>query len=163
MHPFPHHSPSPSPHVSLSLSLLHATAACRCVVDYHGLRFVAAAIAPIVASSDPLYGSRDGGVTVADGTSDPVLADKMQALGECLNLTRHLAGASAAAARALYTACDVEVHKGSDGKFYMLDNHRLIPPEAPSETPHLVAADNSPLYRYVANVFTAVLQWCRCC
>lgn len=89
-----------------------------------------------------------------------------QCLGSCLNLAPHLAGAYAASARTLHTACDVEVRRSVNGRLYVLDTHRVFPPEAPGDTPHLVPARNSIFFRMLRPDFARawkVCAWIRVC
>lgn len=52
---------------------------------------------------------------------------------ENLNLQPHpVRESSTNTLRHVKTAADVEIHKGYDGRFYIIDTARLLPPEAPS-------------------------------
>ncbi len=94
---------------SAQLGARRADVLCRSVI--------ASAVAPLTPGQDPVYGSSNSGVDVhCDASVEPM----MQALGRTLNLAPHLAGVHAASACTLVTACDVEVHRGSDEKHYVV-------------------------------------------
>jgi hypothetical protein len=54
----------------------------------------------------------------------------MEELGRRMNLKQHMAGKDISAE--VCGPADIEVHKGLDGRFYVIDHARLFPPEAPS-------------------------------
>ena len=94
-------------------------------VDILGYRLICSSILPV--GKDTLcYGSCDGGKTVYQQYEE--VNEQMKQIGEYWNLARHRIGNSSCY---LYTAGDIEVHKGSDGKYYVLDFGRFFPPEAP--------------------------------
>jgi hypothetical protein len=92
------------------------------IIDYVGYRLVAVSTLPINKKTI-VYGSADAGRTVHN--SDPVAANIMQQLGKTLNLREHLVFD-----QKIIGAGDVEVHKAEDGRYYMVDFARLLPPEA---------------------------------
>lgn len=49
--------------------------------------------------------------------------------------------------RLIHAAGDVEGHIGDDGKFYLLDLARSLPPENPNITKHLSNDPQGPFYR----------------
>lgn len=61
--------------------------------------------------------------------SDPDLNFKMKQLGERLNLSKHHVCMTE-----LYGPGDIEGHLGHDGRHYLLDFSRILPPEAPSHS-----------------------------
>jgi hypothetical protein len=95
------------------------------VIDYKGFRIIAISLLPIKGST-LVYGSNDGGRTF--NSTDPVVNEDMFKLGETLNLQAH----RVADGTEIRTAADVEVHKGTDGLYYLVDVARLWPPEPPS-------------------------------
>eukprot|EP00339_Tiarina_fusa_P009094 CAMPEP_0117059300 /NCGR_PEP_ID=MMETSP0472-20121206/41186_1 /TAXON_ID=693140 ORGANISM="Tiarina fusus, Strain LIS" /NCGR_SAMPLE_ID=MMETSP0472 /ASSEMBLY_ACC=CAM_ASM_000603 /LENGTH=779 /DNA_ID=CAMNT_0004776943 /DNA_START=40 /DNA_END=2379 /DNA_ORIENTATION=+ len=99
-----------------------------CVIDYQGHRIIASSIIPIDKYT-LCYGSADGGRSVH--RSDGTLNDMMAKLGERLHLKSHRTG-SRSGGRNLYMPGDIEVHLGMDGRYYMIDVARLMPPEAPT-------------------------------
>lgn len=72
------------------------------------------------------YGSNDAGHTIKVG--DAKLDQMMELLGEYLNLRKHLVGKQGVP---LVGPGDIEGHLGTDGRYYLLDYARLMPPEAP--------------------------------
>ena len=72
-----------------------------------------------------VYGSGDGGHTVF--TSHHEINQKMARAAARLNLKEHRVGQGL-----IHSAADVEVHLGTDQRYYMLDFARTFPPEAPS-------------------------------
>jgi hypothetical protein len=52
----------------------------------------------------------------------------MDVLGQHLNLRKHLVGKQRAA---IVGPGDIEGHLGTDGRYYLLDFARLMPPETP--------------------------------
>lgn len=93
-----------------------------CLVDYAGYRVIASSLLPIGQKS-LIYGSCDAGHTVA---CDASVAPCMRAAGEWLHLKPHLS-----AGREIYAPTDIEVHRGTDGRLWILDTARVFPPEAP--------------------------------
>jgi hypothetical protein len=67
------------------------------------------------------YGSDDGGKTVY--ASEPAVNEVMRLLMEPMNLKEHMAGVSVveSSLTKLYGPADIEVHRGTDGGFYVLD------------------------------------------
>ena len=57
----------------------------------------------------------------------------MKKVGEKLNLCGHYVGLGDEK-HYIYGAGDVEVHRGYDGRLYVIDFARCAPPEAPPET-----------------------------
>jgi hypothetical protein len=94
------------------------------LIDYCGFRLVAVSTLPINKSTI-VYGSHDAGRTVHN--DDAEVAEAMQKLGSHLNLREHLVCDTR-----IVGAGDIEVHKGLDGRNYVLDFARTFPPEAPA-------------------------------
>ena len=72
------------------------------------------------------YGSNDGGATVKFEIEE--LNNAMAAAGDIQNLAPHEVG------REGHPICgpgDIEAHLGHDGRYYVIDCARLMPPEAP--------------------------------
>jgi hypothetical protein len=101
-----------------------------CLVDYRGFRLIAMSILPIRGHESLVYGSDDYGKTVKN--SEPRLEALVALAAERLKLKRHACGLHPARSAHLYTPCDLEGHVGDDGRFYLLDFSRLLPPEAPA-------------------------------
>lgn len=98
-----------------------------CLVDFLGFRLIASSILPIT-NKTLIYGSGDGGLTVAN--SSPEFGDKVALVARILNLKAHLVGRSGKP-QLLHLAGDVEGHKGTDGRFYILDTARVFPADVP--------------------------------
>jgi hypothetical protein len=100
-----------------------------CLIDFKGFRMLAMAVLPI--SHDTIvYGSDDGGRTVH--TDDEKVNAVMKLVGERLNLKGHYVGLNEQ--HFIYGAGDVEVHRGTDGRYYVVDFARCSAPEAPPES-----------------------------
>jgi tetratricopeptide (TPR) repeat protein len=99
------------------------------LVDTLGHRLIAMSVLPIAGDSSLIYGSSDGGVTVRN---DSIIFSERMAQAACrLNLKPHLAGIMSSSRRVLWSAADIEGHRGSDDRLYLLDLARAFPPEAP--------------------------------
>lgn len=55
----------------------------------------------------------------------------MEKLGKKLNLAEHIAGRKAGHTQKLHMPVDIEGHLSRDGRFYLLDTARLMPPTYP--------------------------------
>lgn len=100
-----------------------------CLIDFKGFRMLAMAVLPI--SHDTIvYGSDDGGRTVH--TDDEKVNAVMKLVGERLNLKGHYVGLNEQ--HFIYGAGDVEVHRGTDGRYYVVDFARCSAPEAPPDS-----------------------------
>ena len=99
-----------------------------CLIDYIGFRLIAQTQLPI-SESTLIYGSKNNGAEVF--ASNPDLNKKMRAAANKLNLKAHHTGVSAKGRQLLYFPGDIEGHKGTDNKFYVIDTARVFPPEAP--------------------------------
>eukprot|EP01091_Cochliopodium_minus_P008352 TRINITY_DN1876_c1_g1_i2.p1 TRINITY_DN1876_c1_g1~~TRINITY_DN1876_c1_g1_i2.p1 ORF type:complete len:1315 (-),score=354.21 TRINITY_DN1876_c1_g1_i2:100-3675(-) len=97
-----------------------------CLIDYLGHRLIAMSILPIQGSSERkstlVYGTQDGGKNYT--FSDPVAKKFADAIGKKLNLKKHKINSSN---NNIYTPADIEIHKGYDGNYYILDFSRLLP------------------------------------
>ncbi|PRP84978.1 hypothetical protein PROFUN_07363 [Planoprotostelium fungivorum] len=99
------------------------------LVDYLGFRVVAMAVLPIDKTT-LRYGSDDGGSTVHD--DDAELSEKMRVAAERLKLKGHMTGHVKSSAKKIYGPGDIEGHRGHDGRLYVVDFSRLLPPADPS-------------------------------
>ena len=97
-------------------------------IDYKGFRMIAISVLPIGKNS-LCYGSADSGVSVI--AYDPQLNKLMDEAGRLLNLKKHISGTMVNQCSEISSCGDLEVHKGTDGKYYILDFARAFPPEAP--------------------------------
>jgi hypothetical protein len=73
--------------------------------------------------------SADGGRTFHNDS--PELQEILRTAASLLNLKPHYVGQEGNGILS-YTAADCEGHIGTDGKFYLLDFARVLPPEAPA-------------------------------
>eukprot|EP01122_Echinamoeba_exundans_P005431 TRINITY_DN15587_c0_g2_i1.p1 TRINITY_DN15587_c0_g2~~TRINITY_DN15587_c0_g2_i1.p1 ORF type:complete len:1160 (+),score=219.51 TRINITY_DN15587_c0_g2_i1:46-3525(+) len=98
------------------------------LIDYRGYRLIAVSSVPI--SRDTLvYGSRDGGQRVVN--KDPKAAHLMERFGEFMGLKSHLAGTKDEGS--VVGPADIEVHRGFDNRYYVVDFARVFPPEQPRQ------------------------------
>ena len=93
------------------------------LIDYRGFRIIAMSVLPI-NNGTLIYGSCDGGQTVK--AEDPVFNRRMRYAAKKLNLAKHVS-----ANTTIYAAADIEGHRGTDGKYYLLDFSRTFPPVKP--------------------------------
>lgn len=103
--------------------------ALQALIDYKGFRIHAQAVLPICAQT-LLMGTSDASKTVHAKSNE--LTRIMRDAAKELNLREHFVQN-----KMLYAACDIEGHRGSDGKHYVIDLARTFPPESPDQAPHL--------------------------
>ncbi|GAM18575.1 hypothetical protein SAMD00019534_017500 [Acytostelium subglobosum LB1] len=96
------------------------------IIDYGGYRLLAISRLPINKKTI-VYGSNDGGKTVHN--SDTKVDTEMRRLAKKMNIKGHLVGLTSPTL--IYGPGDIEVHKGTDGRYYMIDFARAFPPEYP--------------------------------
>ncbi len=101
-----------------------------CLVDFSGFRISAQAFLP-VGGDTLVYGSRDAGKTILSGKGAPVVVAMMSRLAERLRLEPHYVTDARLEKHVLYGPTDIEVHLGYDGRYYLLDSARLMPPQTP--------------------------------
>eukprot|EP01091_Cochliopodium_minus_P016198 TRINITY_DN5993_c0_g1_i1.p1 TRINITY_DN5993_c0_g1~~TRINITY_DN5993_c0_g1_i1.p1 ORF type:complete len:1174 (+),score=399.27 TRINITY_DN5993_c0_g1_i1:76-3597(+) len=91
------------------------------LIDYKGFRLIAVSLLPLSKNS-LIYGSNDAGETIH--REIPELNRNIDAAAKKLNLKPHKCGKKGI----LMGACvDLEGHRGTDGRFYMLDYSRTFP------------------------------------
>ncbi len=100
-----------------------------CVIDYMGLRLLAMSVLPI----SPLtlrYGSQNaGGDDRHVVQSDVTLATLLNEMGQSLNLESHrVFDRTSQTEVSLRTPVDLEGHRGFDGRYYLVDTSRVMPP-----------------------------------
>ena len=115
------------------------------LVDYRGFRLICMAVLPLGHSS-LIYGTEDGGQTLF--ASDRRFNKRMLAASKLLKLKPHLCGLRPDHLQNLCSAADVEGHRGTDGKFYLLDFSRTLPPVSPNK-----ALRNGHLYQLFRKEF----------
>lgn len=94
------------------------------LIDYQGFRLTAQAVLPIDKST-LVYGSDDGGKHVV--VSDREINLKMEKLAKRLNLRYHTGGINPLSVKNICFPTDIEVHKGRDGRVYMIDFASMLP------------------------------------
>ena len=109
--------------------------ALHAVIDFKGWRMLAQSRLPIDGTTLAV-GSADGGVTVL--ARDATLLRKMRFAASALNVASHrVRGVT------LHSAADVEGHLGRDGRHYLIDCSRALPPEHPAGAPHLATSPHA--------------------
>jgi Clustered mitochondria/Translation initiation factor eIF3 subunit 135 len=111
------------------------------VCYYKGFCLSACSVLPVDARSIA-YGSCDSGITMHG--DHEALNVRMAKTASLLNLRPHLCGARPA--RLMYSCGDLEGHIGSDGRLYLLDFGRGLPPQAPLNVPDTLAARRRVFY-----------------
>ena len=121
------------------------------VIDYKGFRVVAVSLLP-VGKGSLRYGSNDGGRVVH--ADDTTLNQSMKQLMEANFLKGHFVGSNPNNRKFIYGPGDIEGHIGSDGRYYVLDFGRLMPPEAPNPDPNVRKTEpRSVFYKLFRNEF----------
>jgi Clustered mitochondria len=101
------------------------------LLDYFGFRLVAMSTLPIRGGETLLYGSPDGGKNVI--SKDEAFSSLIATACGKLNLKPHpVRGRENGVLAVMHGPADLEGHKGTDGKYYVLDSARLFPPEHPT-------------------------------
>jgi tetratricopeptide (TPR) repeat protein len=95
------------------------------LVDYSGFRMSCMSMLPI-SKETLIYGSCDGALTVA---AEPTIGALIAQAARKINIKPHMAGRRKAVE--IWSPVDVEGHRGADGKFYLIDYSRVMPPEKP--------------------------------
>jgi hypothetical protein len=94
--------------------------------QYKGYRVTALSFLPLT-NAKFVYGSKDAGMTVM--AESDVANELMKKAAKKLNLKPHLAGIkSCKEPKTVYSAADLEAHLTQDGKVYLLDFSRSLPP-----------------------------------
>eukprot|EP01127_Copromyxa_protea_P020893 TRINITY_DN703_c1_g1_i2.p1 TRINITY_DN703_c1_g1~~TRINITY_DN703_c1_g1_i2.p1 ORF type:complete len:1017 (-),score=227.10 TRINITY_DN703_c1_g1_i2:65-3115(-) len=98
------------------------------LIDYRGFRLISMALLPIEGGSSLIYGSADGADTVLN--TDPEASKIMLQTADILGLKEHyVCEHSRTNAVKLAAAADIELHKGLDNRYYLLDYSRGMPPQ----------------------------------
>jgi Clustered mitochondria len=98
------------------------------LLDFRGYRLICVSLLPIHANT-LVYGSSTGGEMVH--ASDHRLNALMMRAASVIGLKGHLCGKHAQGAAYLHAPVDIEGHRGTDGRYYLLDFARVLPPETP--------------------------------
>eukprot|EP00029_Vermamoeba_vermiformis_P005306 TRINITY_DN1805_c0_g1_i1.p1 TRINITY_DN1805_c0_g1~~TRINITY_DN1805_c0_g1_i1.p1 ORF type:complete len:772 (-),score=122.44 TRINITY_DN1805_c0_g1_i1:14-2329(-) len=100
------------------------------VFDFYGYRVTCMSLLPVSGSKTQKYGSATAGQTVL--MEDDELVRKIENLAESMNLQKHIGGCVRSTSRPITLAVDCEGHRGTDGRIYVLDTARVMPPEPPT-------------------------------
>lgn len=109
----------------------HTRVITRLLMHGTGLRLIAISYIP-VDSSTLVYGTSDASkMDRAIHTDDDKLNEMMRLSARILNLKEHGCTSTSVGTKRLASALDLEGHKGHDGRYYMLDFSRAMPPVEP--------------------------------
>lgn len=98
------------------------------LIRYRGHAVLAQSVLPINAKTI-VYGSADQGKTIHN--DDAGIDQQMQGAAKLLNLKGHFVWAKEGNKKCFLCApADLEIHRGTDKCFYMIDTARLFPPAA---------------------------------
>eukprot|EP00007_Cunea_sp_BSH-02190019_P008714 CAMPEP_0174231676 /NCGR_PEP_ID=MMETSP0417-20130205/2152_1 /TAXON_ID=242541 /ORGANISM="Mayorella sp, Strain BSH-02190019" /LENGTH=1372 /DNA_ID=CAMNT_0015309601 /DNA_START=124 /DNA_END=4238 /DNA_ORIENTATION=- len=99
------------------------------LIDFRGHRLVATSLLPI-GRDTLVYGSDNAGVTVHK--SNPKMTELIESLATTLNLKSHPVQPRCGRELVyLSMPIDLEGHVGRDNRYYVVDTHRVCPPEPP--------------------------------
>lgn len=117
-----------------------------------GYRLLAVSLLPI-SSETLVYGSADGGRTMR--AENQLLNQALQDIARISFIKPHLAGSDPMTRRMIFSCADLEGHRTEpelgDGRFYLADFSRVLPPETPSSQ-----LKNAHLYRLFRTEFLRV-------
>ena len=106
-----------------------------CLVDYRGYRLIALSLLPLDKDSLILGSSNAGSSFHVQFDAEnfaPELSDHLEQAARVLNLSKHRVGPPGNSV-AVWSAVDIEGHRGSDNAFYLLDFARSMPPTLPRQ------------------------------
>eukprot|EP00002_Diphylleia_rotans_P010475 TRINITY_DN2096_c0_g1_i1.p1 TRINITY_DN2096_c0_g1~~TRINITY_DN2096_c0_g1_i1.p1 ORF type:complete len:1430 (-),score=323.34 TRINITY_DN2096_c0_g1_i1:230-4081(-) len=101
------------------------------IISHRGLRLIAETLVPVRGMETIKYGSADQGRTVHADAAE--LNKKIEELGRLLNLKPYYFKG-----KLMHLCTDIEAHQGIDGRFYLLDFARVIPPCYPTRIQKVV-------------------------
>jgi len=120
-----------------------------CVIDYRGFRIVAISHLPLESL---VYGSADGGTHFVD--SVPEVSSRFQELVKDLNIkTWQLIKGKKK--YNVHGPVDIEIHRGTDNRYYVLDFARMCCPEYPNNSECGVFLGSSVFYYLLRPEFLA--------
>jgi hypothetical protein len=99
------------------------------MIDKKGFRLIASSLLPV---KELVYGSNDAAHTIFRENDE--MNRLLESAGKKLNLKPHLCGMTPESSKLMYSCVDLEGHLGHDGRFYLLDFSRAMPPVSPSRT-----------------------------
>ena len=104
-----------------------------CLVRVRGSVVICTALAPIQGRASLVYGSANAGKDIRDAADEPRVQRVVQQLADDWKLASHPVADASHRIHMLPLACDVEMHMSlSDGRLYLLDLARFLPPTPPS-------------------------------
>lgn len=133
---------------------VNITVPMQVLIDYCGERLVAMPLLPINTKDTLVYGSNDGGKKVV---ADPQFHDQLAGVCAQLHLAEHLVASSEGPTK-LWLAGDVEGHRGTDGRLYLLDLARTFPPEDPRLSCHLPPSTSAVWFRLIRPELLRILK-----
>jgi hypothetical protein len=100
------------------------------VIDFKGHRITALAVLPVNGSDSLIYGSDDAGTDCNVRMLDEKFNQMVKNASLGLNLAKHFVvnGRARKGEVEIASCVDLEGHRGTDGRFYMLDFSRTFPP-----------------------------------
>jgi hypothetical protein len=100
------------------------------IVDFKGYRITAMTLLPISGNQTLIYGSDDAGGECHVKNDIPAWSELIYEASLGLNLKPHhvINGRSMKGEAQIASCVDLEGHKGRDGRFYLLDFSRSLPP-----------------------------------
>ncbi|KAL6065374.1 Clu domain-containing protein [Balamuthia mandrillaris] len=102
------------------------------LVDFRGRRIIAQSVLPL-GKDTIIYGSNNAGKDIH--ASVKTFNEKMALLAREYHLCgEHISNHSKTQTVKLYSSCDVEGHRGRDGRYYLIDMARYFPPTAPNKS-----------------------------
>lgn len=114
------------------------------LIDYKGFRVIAMSVLPI-SKETLLYGSDDGGATVHADNEE--LNNLLRAAAKRLNLKGHTVGLKDK--KTIFGPGDLEAHLGFDGRYYVVDVGRAMPPEAPMTLQQVKEEPRAVFYKFL--------------
>ncbi len=99
------------------------------MIDKKGFRLIASSLLPL---KELVYGSNDAAHTIFRENAQ--MNALLEAAGKKLNLKPHMCGMTPEASKLMYSCVDLEGHLGQDGRLYLLDFSRAMPPVTPSRS-----------------------------
>ena len=116
------------------------------MVDYAGHRVLCMPILPIKGETTLLYGGDPRLLKLGLSGDAKAARQRVDAAADLIHLAPHQTPLSRG--QTIRIAADNEVHRGFDGRVYILDMARSLPPQHPMGAPHLLSDKQSFLYRF---------------
>ena len=116
------------------------------MVDYAGHRVLCMPILPIKGETTLLYGGDPRLLKLGLSGDAKAARHRVDAAADLIHLAPHQTPLSRG--QTIRIAADNEVHRGFDGRVYILDMARSLPPQHPMGAPHLLSDKQSFLFRF---------------